>query len=232
MPVAIIAVLGRKGGVGKTSITGHLAGEFLALGKTVLALDADPQGSLTKWASMGEGLLGNIIEPLKTKSDNAMQEAITAAAQEVELVLVDCPPGLVDASLWALEVADLVLLPCQPRPFDVIAQVELLELVRLMQQEHGGRPRAFLVPNLVRSRTKAAQEVQKALGELEGARVLPSIGEREVIASLTSEGLTLVEGAPSSQARREFQMLAQEILQQSEQRYEQRIRRGGQTGRY
>jgi chromosome partitioning protein len=217
--MAVIAMLGKKGGVGKTSITGHLTGEFLFLGKTVLALDVDPQGSLTKWASMGEGLLRNIVEPLPAKSDKTMQESIAVAVQEVKLVLVACPPGLVDASLWALEIADLVLLPCQPRPFDSIAQVKLLELVRLVQQEYGGRPRTFLVPNLVRSRTKAAQESKKALEALAGARVLP-IGEREVIASLTNEGLTLAEGAPSSQARREFQVLAQEILKQSEQQYE------------
>jgi chromosome partitioning protein len=46
------AVLNRKGGVGKTSLTLHLAGAYAAKGKRVLLLDLDPQASLT------QGLLG------------------------------------------------------------------------------------------------------------------------------------------------------------------------------
>lgn len=46
------ALLNRKGGVGKTSLTIHLAGAYAALGKRVLLLDLDPQASLT------QGLLG------------------------------------------------------------------------------------------------------------------------------------------------------------------------------
>jgi chromosome partitioning protein len=46
------ALLNRKGGVGKTSLTIHLAGAYAAKGKRVLLVDLDPQASLT------QGLLG------------------------------------------------------------------------------------------------------------------------------------------------------------------------------
>ena len=52
------ALLNRKGGVGKTSLTIHLAGAYARKGKRVLLLDLDPQASLT------QGLLG----PEKTDS--------------------------------------------------------------------------------------------------------------------------------------------------------------------
>ena len=41
----VIAVVGRKGGIGKTTVAVHLAGELAARGRRVHLVDADPQGS-------------------------------------------------------------------------------------------------------------------------------------------------------------------------------------------
>ena len=48
-----VAIANRKGGVGKTTITHHLAGALAELGRRVLLIDYDPQASLTR------GLLGD-----------------------------------------------------------------------------------------------------------------------------------------------------------------------------
>lgn len=52
MKPAIIALLNKKGGVGKTSTCTHLAGALAQEGKRVLLVDNDPQGSL------GRGFFG------------------------------------------------------------------------------------------------------------------------------------------------------------------------------
>ena len=59
--MSIIAVAGRKGGIGKSTIVGNLAAEFVARKHTVLVLDADPQHSLVAWAQQGEGLLKSCV---------------------------------------------------------------------------------------------------------------------------------------------------------------------------
>src|ERR1017187_5027597 len=63
--MAIIAVAGRKGGVGKSTIVGNLAAELAAMGRSVIVLDADPQHSLVAWAAQGEGMLSGCVEKVK-----------------------------------------------------------------------------------------------------------------------------------------------------------------------
>ncbi len=46
----IVALLNQKGGVGKTTLSLHLAGELAAHGARVMLIDADPQGSSLDWA--------------------------------------------------------------------------------------------------------------------------------------------------------------------------------------
>ena len=45
----IIALLNQKGGVGKTTLATHIAGELALRGQQVILLDADPQGSALDW---------------------------------------------------------------------------------------------------------------------------------------------------------------------------------------
>ncbi len=45
----IVALLNQKGGVGKTTLATHIAGELAMRGQSVILLDADPQGSSLDW---------------------------------------------------------------------------------------------------------------------------------------------------------------------------------------
>lgn len=45
-----ITIANLKGGSAKTTTTAYLAHAFLAAGKSVLAIDSDPQGSLLRWS--------------------------------------------------------------------------------------------------------------------------------------------------------------------------------------
>jgi len=181
------------------------------MGHQVLALDADPQQSLIRWAGMGEGLLHRVVESLEADSFEEFKTQAEGAAKTAGLVLLDTPPTFTDRALWAHLVADLVLIPVSPSPLDIFAAGETLQVVREANvQRRSHRPKAWLVPNRVRASTSTGREIRAALEGL-GAPVAPSIGLREAAAGSALLGLTLAEYAPSSPARREFSVLARAI---------------------
>ena len=121
--MAIIAVAGRKGGVGKSTIAGNLAGEFASLGRSVAVLDADPQHSLAIWAKQGDGMLSRCVQKV---ADGAatLRACARAAEKDADIVLIDTPPGTPETAYQAALAADLMLLPCGPSPLDLVAQKE------------------------------------------------------------------------------------------------------------
>ena len=205
MPIIVVA--GRKGGIGKSTIAGNLAGEFAAMGRTVAVLDADPQHSLVAWAAQGDGMLARCVE--KVKDD--LRVKVRAAEKTANVILIDTPPGLPDAAYQAILLADLVLLPCGPSPLDLFPLKEALGLALKARAERGSKkPRIRFVPSKVLMNTNLGRELTSSLEGM-GKKVLPAIGQRIVLAEAVSSGLTVAEYAPNSPAHEEFRALAKAV---------------------
>jgi chromosome partitioning protein len=209
--MAIIAITGRKGGIGKSTIAGNLAAEFEAVGLTVVLLDADPQHSLAAWAAQGEGMLSRCVQKVNEGDGGELRAMARNAGKDADIVLIDTPPGSPQTAHDAAMVADLVLLPCGPSPLDLFALKEALSLVlKARAQRRSKKPRIRFVPSKVLSNTNLGRGLSESLEKM-GKKVLPPIGQRIVVAEAVASGLTVAEYAPSSVAREEFQELARAV---------------------
>ena len=107
-----VAVLNRKGGVGKTTIAVILAQIALVRHNKVLAVDLDPSGNF----SDALGFMKNYFkDSLRIKKD---LEDSDADAPE-EWIVIDCPPNLEENSKHAIDFADIVVVPVRPDFFSL-----------------------------------------------------------------------------------------------------------------
>jgi chromosome partitioning protein len=208
--MAIIAVAGRKGGIGKSTIAGNLAAEFAAMGKSVAVLDSDPQHSMVAWAAQGAGMLAECVE--KVTGAHSLRTKAHEAAAKTDIVLIDTPPGAADIVYQSAMVADLMLLPCGPSPLDLFALKEALSLaLKARAERRSKKPRIRFVPSKVLSTSRLSRDLSASLEKM-GKKSLPAIGQRVVVAEAVGEGLTVAEYAPNSMAHDEFRELAKAVL--------------------
>lgn len=204
-----VAIVNQKGGVGKTTLTMNLAA-VLAERSPVFVIDADPQRSATRWASLREESdfeVHPLERPTHPLSFRAMRDRL-AHAVEGSIVLIDCPPSVEDdASRIALRLADLALIPILPSPVDLWAAEAAVDLALRTRSRQGNElPRVALVPNQLRS-TTLSFELPDSLKEL-GERVAPGISLRVAVAESAEWGWTVSEYAPSHPSDVEFRRLA------------------------
>ncbi len=120
-----IAFLTQKGGTGKTTLAASLAVAAAAAGEKVIALDLDPQGSLTRWGQRRAAIktLSTImVEPLERDRLSRLNAILSGlAGTGFTLAIFDTAGADSSAVSLVAEAADLCLLPSRPTRLDVEA---------------------------------------------------------------------------------------------------------------
>ena len=107
-----IAIVSQKGGSGKTTLSVNLAAAAEASGAVALIIDTDPQATATQWGAWRSYKAPEVIDSAPPR----IQAKVDAAkGQGATFIVIDTPPHADSAASRAVEVADLVLIPCRPR---------------------------------------------------------------------------------------------------------------------
>ena len=107
-----VAVLNRKGGVGKTTMAVILAQIALIRHNKVLAVDLDPSRNF----SDALGFMKNYFKA-SLRIKNSLEDSDAEAPEE--WIVIDCPPNLEEASQHAIDFADIVVVPVRPDFFSL-----------------------------------------------------------------------------------------------------------------
>ncbi len=187
--MAVLAIVSRKGGAGKTTLAINLAVAATAGGRRVSILDTDPQASALAWSDCRHDPWPRVSPCPAHRIARALQDA---AAEGIGLAIVDTAPHAEGAALAAARAADLVVVPCRPALFDLHAVAAALDIAGLAAVP------AAVVLNAVPARGQTAAEARAVLG---GVDVLPErLGQRAAFVRALTAGEGVVEHEPRGKA--------------------------------
>jgi chromosome partitioning protein len=201
-----IAFLTQKGGAGKTTLAASLAEVAASCGERVIALDLDPQQSLTHWAKRRESANARnkiIVEPLERERLTRLRPILDGlAAADFTLAILDTTGADARAVRLVSDVADLCLLPARPTRLDVEATAETFRAVFLAK-----RKAAFVLNQCPSSyRSTRASEAAKCLTAF-GVLAEPMLLARMDFQDALAVGLGVTEYACGSKAAEEIAAL-------------------------
>ena len=207
MCARVIAILNQKGGSGKTTLSTNLAFGILKMGKKVLLVDADPQGSTRDWHEKNGAKLVNVLG----MDRETIQDDLKTVMDSYDIIIVDGAPRVSKASSLAIKSADLVLIPVQPSPYDVWACKDIVDSIETRQELTDGAPMARFVISRAIKNTNLSNDVLESIEQYKIPALVSRTTQRVSYADSASTGETVFH-SQDKLARQEMSQLVDEVL--------------------
>ncbi len=124
--MSIITIATSKGGAGKTTLASLILGTIASKGYRVAAIDSDYNHSLADWVNTFE----RYPITIRTELDETKVIPLAAELSEThDLVVIDTAGAAMQATVFAIGCADLVLIPCQLSSSDVVEAAKTQKLI-------------------------------------------------------------------------------------------------------
>ena len=214
MKAKIIAVVNQKGGAGKTAVAMQLAGTLGLRGHRVLVVDADPQGTASRWAASAadDKPFPAAVVGLSAAQGKLHRE-VKKLAGDYRYIVIDGPPAAESPiAQSALMVADLALVPVIPSPLDMWASIGIRKAIE-NAADINENLQARLVVNQCQPNTSLARDVLDLLPEFGIETLRSQLRQRTVYRQSAVFGQTVHEfGYKAAPAVNEVNAMCDEVL--------------------
>jgi chromosome partitioning protein len=202
-----VALLARKGGVGKTTCAIHMGVLAQAAGQKVAFIDLDPQRSLTAWWHSRAADTPILIESDARRLGDVLK---VASSEGYDLAVIDTPPAVTFDTAQVAAMVDLVLIPLRPSILDIYAVESTAEVVK------AAKARALLVLNACHppqgiGEAPTTVEARRAMEGMALPVAKASLSQRMDYTRALNDGEAVNEFAPGSKAALEMERLWREV---------------------
>jgi chromosome partitioning protein len=217
--MAILCSGGVKGGVGKTTLATNLTILRAGQGRDVLLVDADPQQSATDFTALRIERQGDPGYTCGQLHGNALRAQVQRMRTKYDDIIIDAGGRDTVSQRAAIALADVLLVPFQPRSFDVWTMEQMIAMVEEMRPANPGL-RVMCLLNRADSRggdnDEAAQMLAEKLTEAgPGYTMLNErIGNRKAFSNAAAAGSAAHElKPPDEKASAEIEAICSRVFQ-------------------
>jgi chromosome partitioning protein len=211
----ILVAGGTKGGSGKTTIATTLAILRAATGRDVLLIDADDQETASGFTVLrNERLPGGAGYTSIKLTGSAVRTETQRLVSKYDDVIVDTGGRDTASQRAALTVAEVLLVPCLPRSFDIWTLEKVAQLVRDIRSVNPAL-QAYTFLNRADPAGPDNDEAAEVLREAAELAFLETpIGARKAFGKAAAQGLAVTElKPPDEKAIQEMQALCGAVFQ-------------------
>lgn len=207
----IITVANSKGGVGKSTLSVHLAAWLSRRGHSVTLADCDMQQSSSEWIREAAPQ----VRAVAMSDANTILNELPVLGQESEFVIADGPATHADTSRALLLRSDFAIVPCKASMLEVRALAKVTEALRQAQDIRGGPPNAVIVLSMVGKNYRLTQDMKDAGRALALPLANTPMTLRQIYADAPGQGSVVMDmGTRARDAAAEVEALFREMLPQ------------------
>lgn len=205
----IIAILNQKGGCGKTTIAINLTHAFQNKGYKALLIDSDPQGSALDWNAENEG---SVIPVLGMTKAASLANDINRIKDGYGFIVIDGTHSIAELISASIKIADFILIPVIPCPYNVWSVGDLVDLIKARQEITDNKLKAAFVISRAIKNTKLSRDITAPLERYELPIFKSYTTQRVIYPTTASVGQTIYFSTKSDEAVQEINSIRDEII--------------------